>query len=80
MKRPGSRVVPTLTEVLQAPRGAKPREPAAPTDPSDDELRQLVAAAVERAVDELREQLRPRVETLVREALAKRPRPVQPGD
>ncbi|MDN3920430.1 hypothetical protein [Roseateles violae] len=73
MRPKATQAVPTLTEVLE-PLPVRPAPTAAEAPPaiSEEALRQLIAEALDACVAELREQLRPRVEARVREALARR--------
>jgi hypothetical protein len=84
MKPRDARVLPTLTEVLEPPRlAAAARSDTAAlsvASPSDDELRSIVAQAIATGIEELRAQLQPRVEALVREALVQRQQPAHGGD
>jgi len=71
-----TRIVPTLTEVLDAlPVRQKP-QPV----PLDEEMQALIKRAVDTAMSELHAQMLPRVEALVREALLVHEKPVLGGD
>jgi hypothetical protein len=70
------RIVPTLTEVLEA---TLPR-PKPHSVPVDEEMQALIKRTVDTAMSELHELMLPRVEALVREALLVHQKPVLGGD
>lgn len=80
--------MPTLTEVLEVSDWQAPAEQAHMIEPDpppldDDILRAITGAvddAIHAAIDDLRAQLRPRIEAAVRQVMAARQSPFRAGD